>query len=388
MREVISIFISVTFLLFSSKTLAQNACRIDISIVDLKEKLINLQKEYQKAEMGIVESDRILTKTQEIILLARAKGNKKAGQVAEEALKQAEEAKKQHMKNKEQIELEMAKLNGWIKIAERNNLKSLSEICNKLREQVEHDKIALKRFVKEAEDLSKRQEEREKEIVKEKMDFVIDYLTTSFGLIKEFRMLFGNNGNIGRIGERIQELINSPKIKDPKTKELLWKIGNDIRIFNLFLDNNFPKLTEGIDLVSKIKQTGEWSAEVYSKIFDYLKIVHWSNEHINKSLEELEKEMKEAVFSSETAELSLDLAISEIEKFKWRYVPLITKTYMTLSVVLNSSYHYLKIDYLDSEVNRDYKFTEDLFQQYELLKAQFDKDWQRLRECEECCKKW
>jgi esterase/lipase len=187
MREVISIFISFTFLLFSSKTLAQNACRIDISIVDLKEKLINLQKEYQKAEMGIVESDRILTKTQEIILLARAKGNKKAGQVAEEALKQAEEAKKQHMKNKEQIELDMAKLNGWIKIAERNNLKSLSEICNKLREQVEHDKIALKRFVKEAEDLSKRQEEREKEIVKEKMDFVIDYLTTSFGLIKEFQ---------------------------------------------------------------------------------------------------------------------------------------------------------------------------------------------------------
>jgi len=379
--------ILVTFLFFSSKALAQNACRTDINIADLKEKLFHLQKQREEAERGIMESDRIFMKAQEIILLARAKGDKKAGQVAEEAAKQAEEAKYQYRKNKEQIESEMTKLNSWIKIAEENNFKSLSEVCNKLREQVERDKIALKRFVKEAEDLSRRQEEREKEIVKARIDFVVDYLNTSFGLMNEFRTLFGDTGNIGRIGKKIQSLINSPKITDPKTKEILWRLGSSIRQLNIFLENSFSKIADGMDLAAKMKQTGEWSADVYPKVVDYLKIAYGNNQYIDKSLEELEREMKEAAFSSETAELGIDLVLSEIEKLKLKYIPLIQKTYAPLSAMVNFSYHYLKINYLDSEVNGDYKFTEDLFKQYELLKAQFDKDWEKLRECEEYCKK-
>ncbi len=51
------------------------------------------------------------------------------------------------------------------------------------------------------------------------------------------------------------------------------------------------------------------------------------------------------------------------------------------------TYHAVKINYLDKEVNGDYKLTEDLFNQYRALKEQFDRDWERLRTCEEYCKK-
>jgi hypothetical protein len=58
-----------------------------------------------------------------------------------------------------------------------------------------------------------------------------------------------------------------------------------------------------------------------------------------------------------------------------------------LRSVLDVSYHIVKINFLDEEVNRDYKFTEDLFKQYNGLKSQLDKDMQKLRKCENYSKK-
>jgi len=37
-------------------------------------------------------------------------------------------------------------------------------------------------------------------------------------------------------------------------------------------------------------------------------------------------------------------------------------------------YHIIKIDFLDEEVNRDYKLTDDLLKSYERLKDQLNKD--------------
>jgi len=67
--------IFVALLIFSSRVLAQSVC--DVSITELKKKLIDLQKDQEEAERGIIESDRILMKAQEIILLARANGDVK-----------------------------------------------------------------------------------------------------------------------------------------------------------------------------------------------------------------------------------------------------------------------------------------------------------------------
>jgi len=46
--------IFVALLIFSSKVLAQSVC--DVSITELKEKLINLQKDQDDAERGIIDA--------------------------------------------------------------------------------------------------------------------------------------------------------------------------------------------------------------------------------------------------------------------------------------------------------------------------------------------
>jgi len=78
-------------LFFSSKILAQNVCNKEIGRPELKERLINLQKIRDDAERGIMENKKILMKAQEIILLARTRGDVEAGQIAEEAARKAQE---------------------------------------------------------------------------------------------------------------------------------------------------------------------------------------------------------------------------------------------------------------------------------------------------------
>jgi hypothetical protein len=383
-------FTFVILLFFSSNVLAQEVCDTNLSITYLKEKLLKLQKIREDAERGIIESDKILMKAQEIILLARAKGDVEAGQKAEEAARKAEETKNQHRKTIEQVEKEVETIKQYLQLAENNNYNTLNEVCTHYKEQIERDKIALKRFIKDAEGLSKRQEERVQEILKERKEFILDYLTNSFGLLQDCKNLFGDYGNIGRIGKRIQNLINSPKITNRKTKEILWKVGDKIREYNIFLDKNFPKFVKDLELASQGIKTGEWSCELYPKIVAYLKITLENNEYINKSLEELEKDLKELTNSQETIELLGDLEFSAIQDLSKKYGLSITKAFPLIDGVYraaNLTYHYFKIDYLDKEVNRDYKLTDDLFRQYDALKAQFDKDWKNLKECEELCKK-
>jgi len=168
--------IFIILLIFSSKVLAHNVCNNDVSITELKEKLIDLQKDQDEAERGIIESDRILMKAQEIILLARANGDVKAGQIAEDAARKAEQTKNIHLKNKRKAEEEIEFIKHYIDIAQQNNFQCMSDVCNKLKEQIDRDKEVMKRFVRDAEALSKRQEEREKELLKEKFETKKDLL--------------------------------------------------------------------------------------------------------------------------------------------------------------------------------------------------------------------
>jgi len=168
--------IFVALLIFSSKVLAQNVCNNDVSITELKERLINLQKIRDDAERGIIENDRSFMKAQEIILLARAKGDVKAGQIAEEAARKAEQTKNIHLKNKRKAEEEIEVIKHYIDIAQQNNFQCMSDVCNKFREQIARDKEALKRLLNEAETLSERQNERLEEIKEEMKDFALDII--------------------------------------------------------------------------------------------------------------------------------------------------------------------------------------------------------------------
>ncbi len=397
MKIFIFLFLFVILLPFSSKALSLDPCDSckDNIIADLEERLFKLQKIRDDAERGIIESDRIIMKAQQIIILARAKGDVKAGQIAEEALRSAEKSKNEHKKNKEKAEKEIRNLNQLITILKQRNIKNLKDLCNMYREQIDRDKIVLKRFIKNAEELSKRQEERVKEIIKERKELIIDFLSGSLGLMKECKGLFGEYGNIGRIGKGFQRLINSPNL-NRETKETFWRIGEKIRYLNIFLDKNFPKITEAAEITVPAIKTAEWSGEMYPKIIAYMKLTQENNEYIKKSLEELEKDLENLVKSDETKTLLLELGLLSLENEKSILSKLVGKYGQEVAKaniigdLFDFTYHAVKINYLDKEVNGDYKLTEDLFNQYRALKAQFDRDWEQLsaclRECEKYCK--
>jgi len=398
-------FMFIIFLTFSSKVLAQEVCNNDVSIDELKKELINLQKIRDDSERGIIENDKLLIKAQEIILLARAKGDVKAGQIAEEAARKAEETKNKHLKIKQKAEEEIEVIKRYIDIAGQNNFQCMSEVCNKFREQIARDKEALKRFLKEAETLSKRQEEREKELLKEKLetqkDLILsilpDVFSTSIKNIKSIKELWRSYGFIGRLGKRIQNLINSPKIKEHKTKVKLWKIGDKIRRFNIYLNKHIDKhisISEDVELISQGIKTGSWSSDMYPKIAAYLKLMFEDNEYIKNYLEDLKKDLYELANSQETKELLGDLVLSEtlseLEELSNEFKKTVTKLAPLANAFhmgINIGYLWVKIDYLDSEVNRDYKLTDDLLKSYERLKDQLDKDMKKLKECENYSKK-
>jgi hypothetical protein len=355
--------IFVALLIFSSKVLAQNVC--DVSITELKKKLIDLQKDQEEAERGIIESDRILMKAQEIILLARAKGDVKAGQIAEDTARKAEQAKNIHLKNKQKAEEEIEIIKRYIHIAGQNDFQCMSDVCNKFREQIARDKEALKRLLKEAETLSKRQNERLEEIKEEKKDFVLDIIPIFGEISVNLHQVYGKILKSKRLKE-----------KDPaKYKEILNSLD---KLSNYYKEAQkyAGSLDEGFKLF-KVEMLYENFIEI--------------KENCKSAEEELEK-LKQLL--RETVEFlvdyEIDRVIDNLDKLDKKLGYRLAKAGPIISTLRSASdvaYHIIKIDFLDEEVNRDYKLTDDLLKSYEGLKDQLDKDMKKLKECENYSKK-
>ena len=79
----------------------------------------------------------------------------------------------------------------------------------------------------------------------------------------------------------------------------------------------------------------------------------------------------------------LEKLSNEFKKAVTKLAPLANAFYMGINI----GYLWVKIDYLDSEVNRDYKLMDDLLKSYERLKDRLDKDMKKLKECENYSKK-
>jgi hypothetical protein len=362
----------IIFLTFSSKVLAQEVCNNDVSIDELKKELINLQKIRDDSERGIIESDKKLMKAQEIILLARANRDIEAGKKAEEIVRKAEEiirvaeqTKNKHLKNKQKAEEEIEDIKQYIDIAGQNNFQCMSEVCNKFREQIARDKEALKRLLNEAETLSERQNERLEEIKEEMKDFALDIIPIVGEISVNLHQVYGKILK----SERLKE-------KDPaKYKEILNSLD---KLSNYYKEaQKYAYLLDEGSKLYKVRMLSE----------DFIKI----KENCKSAEEELEK-LKQLL--RETVEFlidyEIDRAIDNLDKFDKKLGYRLAKAgpiISTLKSVSDVAYHIIKIDFLDEEVNRDYKLTDDLLKSYERLKDQLDKDMKKLKECENYSKK-
>jgi hypothetical protein len=376
--------IFVALLIFSSKVLAQSVC--DVSITEMKKKLIDLQKDQEEAERGIIESDRILMKAQEIILLARANGDVKAGQIAEDTARKAEQTKNIHLKNKRKAEEEIIKIKEYIQLAEKNNYTSLKDLCNYYRKQVEIHKGEFKLLVQQGEELYKRHEEIIKEGEKAKQE-VREFLF-EYGRENILTLIQSINIGVGKLGKRLQEIALTTK-----NEELYFK-GVNLREISGLIGAIIEQIEDKYEKLLLLEKTGDWSADTIKKCSEYIQVWQGKHEYINKSLEEIEKELKEIAKHEETRELLRDLVIAEIvekiEKYRRSHTKILSKSVpiiQQLSSLIDTSYYLVKAFLLEKEGSTYILLTDKMKDRYEEIKRKFDRDWKRLKECEELCKK-
>jgi len=379
-------FMFIIFFTFSSKVLAQEVCNNDVSIDELKKELINLQKARDDAERGIIENDKLLMKAQEIILLARAKGDVKAGQIAEEAARKAEETKNKHLKTKQKAEEEIIKIKEYIQLAEKNNYTSLKDLCDYYRKQVEIHKGEFKLLVQQGEELYKRHEEIIKEGEKAKQE-VREFLF-EYGRENILTLIQSINIGVGKLGKRLQEIALTTK-----NEELYFK-GANLREISGLNGSILEQIADKYEKLILLEKTGDWSADTIKKCSEYIQVWQGKHEYINKSLEEIEKELKEIAKHEETRELLRDLVIAEIvekiEKYRGSYTKILSKSVpiiQQLSSLIDTSYYLVKAFLLEEEGSTYILLTDKMKDRYEEIKRKFDRDWKRLKECEELCKK-
>ena len=379
-------FMFIIFLTFSSKVLAQEVCNNDVSIDELKKELINLQKIRDDSERGIIENDKLLIKAQEIILLARAKGDVKAGQIAEEAARKAEETKNKHLKIKQKAEEEIIKIKEYIQLAEKSNYTSLRDLCDYYRKQVEIHKGEFKLLVQQGEELYKRHEKIIKEGEKAKQE-VREFLF-EYGRENILTLIQSINIGVGKLGKRLQEIALTTK-----NEELYFK-GANLREISGLNGSILEQIADKYEKLILLEKTGDWSADTIKKCSEYIQVWQGKHEYINKSLEEIEKELKEIAKHEETRELLRDLVIAEIvekiEKYRGSYTKILSKSVpiiQQLSSLIDTSYYLVKAFLLEKEGSTYILLTDKMKDRYEEIKRKFDRDWKRLKECEELCKK-
>jgi molecular chaperone GrpE (heat shock protein) len=241
----------------------------------------------------------------------------------------------------------------------------MSDVCNKFREQIARDKEALKRLLKEAETLSKRQNERLEEIKEEKKDFVLDIIPIFGEISVNLHQVYGKILKSKRLKE-----------KDPaKYKEILNSLDK--------LSNYYKEAQKHAGLLDE--GTKLFKVEMLYENFIEIKE---NCESAEEELEKLKQLLKETV--DFLIDYEIDRAIDNLDKLDKKLGYRLAKAgpiISTLKSISDVSYHIIKIDFLDEEVNRDYKLTDDLLKSYERLKDQLDKDMKKLKECENYSKK-
>ncbi|MGC8814557.1 hypothetical protein [Dictyoglomus sp.] len=376
----ISILLFVILLPFSSNSLAQDSCKDSLSIADLKERLIKLKKIREGAEKGIIDSDRIMMKAQEIILLARARGDTKAGQVAEEALRRAEKSKNEHRKNKEEAEKEILILEQYINTAKQNGLNCMKDVCNKYREQVDRDKIVLKRFLEEAERRNKEWEERLKEVEKEIIEYYADLASNLLPAVSAYLK-----------ADAIA------KLKVIISEEVLKNYSNPV-ITKRWIEayNNYEKALQHVNALENISLTIDSIRYVVSE----LQIIKHNIDQAETELRAILSDPEFKVYLSETGQFGAGLILDRIKEIlegnpetlitnpRIGIINAISRGQIYANLLVNIPYHGVKITLMDEEIDREYKLTDEQLKALNTLTDQNRKTMQKVKDCEEYSKKY
>lgn len=227
------IFSIIFFLSSPSLHAIDNTSCSRIPVEILKARKESLQKIRAESIIKIEENDRIIMKANELLLLARARGDVKAGTVAEEAIKKATEALEKHKLNKakaeNQIQLIEDLMIRYDNGLDCNDVKQrIARTRNEMLKTIEYAKKQSKAY----DDLIKRTHEME-ELRKE----VASLKSIAFTLIDAIGTNIAKNSKItSKLSEALERidkktyLIISLKLMDDfsEIRALLKEMSNDI----------------------------------------------------------------------------------------------------------------------------------------------------------------
>jgi hypothetical protein len=252
----------------------------------LKLTLNEIIKRKAEAEEALKQNDRGLMQAQEILLLARAKGDKKAAQVAEDAIKRFED---DIAKNKKIIRERNEEI---IRIEEMLKLCSGDE-CKTIESKIERTREALKRTVKDAERQSKEYEELQqrledlRELTEElsrwdnRLEFIINTIEGT-GAFESVRIVKKLKESIilcvYHFGKDNVELVRAIEAEDERIARALFEVRSlaeeikkDINLGKKFVDAGlsfealFFKIATGENVLKEIiKLNGQLKASEYA----------------------------------------------------------------------------------------------------------------------------
>lgn len=229
--------LSVLFLLiFCGASFAQDAdVRKNNQLLGVIAKLEDMRSkaiaDIQKHEGEIRKCDNTIMKSENIVRLARQKGNAQAETIAREALTKAQEAKKKNQENlrfaQSYKELLEKKINGFKGlVAESSSQTEGSDDCKKLEAQLALDNRVLKDFKKTVDMTNKEREDWTKEgkdAMSEAGESITKYLTSGFTDMLEKRL-----EKIDRY-RKVLDNLKKTAMKDlPDNKDLLNRINTKL----------------------------------------------------------------------------------------------------------------------------------------------------------------
>ncbi|HHW20394.1 hypothetical protein [Thermodesulfovibrio thiophilus] len=311
----------------------------DTSIYELKGALVRFKDYLVNIDKNLTESNINITKAQDIILRARATGNKKAGEIAEDALKKAQETKEKLLKQKGLVDLIIQKIEAILAGADRGNYKNLLELCEARKKQLERDEEQLKKAMADVERVNKEREDRLKEIEEECESFFINMTTNVIPT------LIANSKSIG-ISEGTKEKLES-------FAHLAGLFSDEMKAQDIYYESQ--------DLKRREKQ---WENIVTSQ------------EELVKELQDAKKQLTEEKKNIGLIS-SVDLFLALAEK---------TPSVKMLEMMKAGSdlvEHSVKISFLNDEVERDYKLTDEQLKAMNALIKQHKRSFQKVKECKE-----
>lgn len=256
----------------------------------LEEKLGKLKEKRAEAISALRKNDKGLMEAQEILLLARAKGDAKAGQVAEEAIKRFEANISKNKATIKEYEEEIGRIEDILRLCRGDE-------CNAIVSKINRTREALKSTVKDAQGQSEGYEKLQKELenlremqselkrLDNQIEFILNTIDTT-GTFSSIKMVMKLKESIAlsaaQFGKDNVELIQALKNEPERIAGLLEEakitaegLKDDINLARNFLDTGLDLS----DLISKIMKTKN-VFERAVKLNNLLKV----NEYIYKTL--------------------------------------------------------------------------------------------------------